>query len=92
MFLFVCLFVCLFWWKLLTYSSFYLSGKRTGNKRILESTSKENFKVCYHHKIPLNEVQTQREVVTILLVEFNPTRSEQRVFVIESYGPKCKDC
>ena len=25
----------------------YMLGKRTGNKRILESTSKENFKVSY---------------------------------------------
>lgn len=45
--LFISLFVCLFVEASCLYLFSFTSGKRASNKRILESTSKENFKVSF---------------------------------------------
>ena len=70
-YVFVCLFVLAEASDLQLFS--FMLGKRTGNKRILESTSKENFKVCYHQRIPL-KTSTNTKNVTVLHVDFTPNR------------------
>lgn len=94
--LFMSFFICLLVLVEASYLQLFsfILGKRTGNKRILESTSKENFKVCFERymylpcaakhndkTIQLNtSTNTKRSCYSF--TGFTPTCSEPGVFVI----------
>lgn len=103
----LCLWLLVLVWDSYLRLSSFPSGKRTGNKRILESTSKENFKVCdqlYLSSAPKhNGKRTQLKQTTNTKRSWYSFRVYPNLFWKRSFlhlhvvsetknGPKCKDC